>query len=515
MPDEGEAEQADLNENLDRDALVASEVQGTAPSISDGELSCSSESVSLARLVRKLLATGAEFDGQQLPGLLQSHLLELHKSWGTHALLDQNLERDRAESACISVIALVTNRYDMFTKPQDRSVRLRPQQWDSLQQIVAWSEVTPEHLQAVLVLLAIRGLGKNTTILQQVPAHAQRPEKAVLHLISVAENVVPSVSQLGETARELVETALLLHELFNFAQMLQGENVPGNIAQLHEIVAVKGKRKWQFYILFLLGFMSGLASGEGSRFMNANNAQSTISGIRMLLHVLDHTPNAIYWGYLLDRARQLKLPWQTADDLVLVRVACLARVQDEQSYFALRTAWDALYASEKDSLRNHFLADGTRSTAFLLEFLPDCFSNCKANATISLSLLFSVLADLLNQLRMATYTLPEISEPRIMRVDLSEMGQFIWAVKNRFVFQTCISRCSLAPDADDERRVCFRMTGGNWRRIHDKDTDVTLLAYSVHELMQRQHVMEQHLKASVEPPAAAHGDTEEFWRVTF
>lgn len=47
-------------------------------------------------------------------------------------------------------------------------------------------------------------------------------------------------------------------------------------------IARAGDSLFRFYILFLLGFMSGLAGGEGSRFMNAKNADATIGGIRVL-----------------------------------------------------------------------------------------------------------------------------------------------------------------------------------------------------------------------------------------
>lgn len=43
---------------------------------------------------------------------------ELDKLNGTHVVLGQAAERDRGESSCISILALVRNRYDIFTKPQ-------------------------------------------------------------------------------------------------------------------------------------------------------------------------------------------------------------------------------------------------------------------------------------------------------------------------------------------------------------------------------------------------------------
>lgn len=49
----------------------------------------------------------------------------------------------------------------------------------------------------VLVLLAIRALGKSKFVLCQVPSHNRRPESAVLYLVEHSSNVVPSINQLS------------------------------------------------------------------------------------------------------------------------------------------------------------------------------------------------------------------------------------------------------------------------------------------------------------------------------
>ena len=51
-------------------------------------------------------------------------------------------------------------------------------------------------------------------------------------------------------------------------------------------------------------------------------------------------------------------------ELVLVRLSCLARVQDEKEYLQLRTSWDALKARERTILTDHFLADGIQDLGF-------------------------------------------------------------------------------------------------------------------------------------------------------
>lgn len=73
--------------------------------------------------------------------------------------------------------------------------------------------------------------------------------------------------------------------------------------------AVPGDALFRFYILFLLGFMSGLAGGQGSRFMNANNADATIGGIRVLQKLMSVSATAPgskkgSWGLVASRSAE-------------------------------------------------------------------------------------------------------------------------------------------------------------------------------------------------------------------
>ena len=61
--------------------------------------------------------------------------------------------------------------------------------------------------------------------------------------------------------------ALHLHSMFNLAQMLQGENVPANVSQLQESIKRDGVEALRFYILFLLGFMSGDSAAKNQLFL--------------------------------------------------------------------------------------------------------------------------------------------------------------------------------------------------------------------------------------------------------
>lgn len=424
----------------------------------------------------------------ELSEQLQTNLPEISPDHGPHVLFEQGLERDRAESSCICTLALVHNRYDIFTNVQPPSAKLRTSQWDQLQEIVSWIRPTKDKIHAVLVLLAIRSLGKSKSVTNQIPKGERSPESVVLHLIDNFKNVVPSVQALSDEGLMYAKGALNLHAIFNLAQMLQGENVPANVFQLQENVKRDGSEVLRFYILFLLGFMSGLNAGRGSKFMTARRAENVIEGVRMLKYLLEASACGIYWGYLEARAHVLNVPFLTPEDLVLVRLACLARVEDRNAYRQLQEAWHTLGANERTTLLQHFLADGIEDMAFVFEFLPDCVANAVRNPAIGLTCLLELLVCLLHMLQpAASGMMANMPGAKVVLVNLSDMSEFIACVRNRFIFETSISRCKVR---FAHGRVQLEMTGSNWARVNEPNSDITSLAYSVKDVLQKQRQLE-------------------------
>jgi len=447
--------------------------------------------------IEELMGSPVDCVDDEFQARLRKCLPELDPKLGPHKVFEQDAERDRAESSCLSVLALLANRYETFTAPQGTNSKLLERQWRDLQGIISWIAPTTEQVHGVLVLLAIRALGKSKTVLRQVPKNARRPERAILYLISSEQHVVPSVRFLSERATSFVQQALEVHEKFNLAQMLQGENVPGSVLILQDVIQdleEDGEDVFHFYILFLLGFMCGLAGGRGSRFLDSKNAEGVISGIRMLQQLLNGTPRGIYWGFLSARAQALGLPKETAEDLVLVRMACLARVTDDSGYIQLRSSWDALGFRERSILTEHFLADGISDRAFIFEFLPACVNHAQTNPIIGLTLMLEVLVDLLSNLALALPDLAVNPAEKMITVDLSDMSEFVAVVQNRFVFQTCMARSRFNKVGN---RLRVEMTGGNWARTSDVDSDMTTLAYGIKDVFMRQQALEslvrQHL----------------------
>ena len=67
-------------------------------------------------------------------------------------------------------------------------------------------------------------------------------EAGLLKSLSAAgsAHVVPSASYLTPAAVEIIKSTLVVHETFNLAQMLQGENVPGSVVKLKELISQEG-----------------------------------------------------------------------------------------------------------------------------------------------------------------------------------------------------------------------------------------------------------------------------------
>eukprot|EP00913_Durusdinium_trenchii_P035467 g33192.t1 len=153
----------------------------------------------LADDLRKFLANldTKEVEAEEVPEMLRKYIPELNPETGTHVVFKQQGERERGESSCISILALVTGSYEMFTMPQNPTNRLRREQWYQLRDIIRWIQPTQDQLHAVLILLSIRALGKSKELVNQLPKDKRRPERAVLHIIEHHKNVVPSADSLG------------------------------------------------------------------------------------------------------------------------------------------------------------------------------------------------------------------------------------------------------------------------------------------------------------------------------
>jgi len=442
-------------------------------------------------------ATLERADPESLVNKLREVYVELDPIRGLHAMYSEPLEREKAECGCLCLAALASNSYDYFVAPQKVESRLESGQWNQLRGILSWAAPTQEMLQAAFFLLSVRSIGKYRTVTRQLPEAHQRPEAALLYILDHFPNVVPTVHSLSETAKSLVTNVLQLQQDFILPQMLQGENVPANLAQLQCFVQDKGEETLKFYVVFLLGFLSALQGGQGSSFMTAANAKNIILGLSTVQQLLSKDPRLLYWMYIYQRGLQLRQPASSSEDLALLRLACLCRVSDARSFEELSRDWAELTAHDQDVLTQHFLASGIQSAAIVFEFLPLCLERAKRNRHVSVPCLLEVLVVLVEAVFAVRANEPTAGV--IITVDLSNLAAFILMVQNRFVFQTCLSRSKLiaqhASQKHDQgkRDVWFRLdlTEDNWNRVNERQHDVALLASTVRDILHRQQSTKQ------------------------
>jgi len=285
---------------------------------------------------------------------------------------------------------------------------------------------------------------------------------------------------MDQNMSTLVMDALELQQEFNFAQMLQGENVAGNLCQLKDFMHTKGgEDTLKFFVLILLGFMSGLAGGTGSRFMTCRNAETTIMGLNTMQHVLNEDPARLYWTYIYHRGLGLSRAPQHSTDLAVIRLACLCRIQTQKDFLSLQRSWDALGTPEQQELCKHLLADGITNSAVIFEFLPLCLERANTNPFVTVPCFLEVLVELVQAVRSSEPAL----QSRMLTVDLADMAAFTLMVRNSFIFQTCLSRAKLNKQDD---RFYLEVTQENWRRVSEPHTDIIMLATSVRDLARSQ-----------------------------
>ncbi|CAE7225657.1 CNGA3 [Symbiodinium sp. KB8] len=386
---------------------------------------------------------------------LREAFVELDPEYGLHARFSDTKEQERAESAILSLIAIVRGDYRMYTAAQPEQRRLTESQWQHIQELFAWTAPNDEKLLAVIFLLAVKGATKYRSLTRQLPVGLQRQEKAMNFILDT-----------------------WMQGTFSFAQMLQGENVPANIRDLKEAIQPRGGEELlKFYVLYLLGFMSGIAGGKGSRFMTQGNARTTLLGLSTLQHILEQDPAPLYWTYIHYRGLELGRRAKTPADLSLLRLACNCRVQTSKDLEALQNAWDFLTGPEQQELTKNLLADGIATRAVVCEFLPLCLERACSNPFVKVSALLQVLVELLKAVHAAAE-----QGDFIVTVDLADLAAFILMVRNSYVFETCLARATLTMR---EERFYVDVSQNNWRRVSEPATDVVLLASSVRELVHK------------------------------
>lgn len=388
---------------------------------------------------------------------------ELHGVLGPFAVGRLLNEVKRSICAMLSVISLVKDRYEDFTAAQSEERKMTRTQWQEMQRFVKWTHLNEETLCAMLVFLAIRGIGKVKPLVNQLPPEQRTPEKAVLYVIETLPELVPSFQLLNSNMKELVKNSLLLHNSFKFPQLLQGENLPYHLARLQAVQGASphgGDKVLKFYLLALVAIMAalkGVQSPSSALFMDSSQAVRTLGAIKCLQQLGTASPHSIYWSYISAHATHCGMPTSTAEDLVLARLCLLFRADTHDECSQIAQDWHALPSQAKEILARHFLADGISRRAFMLKFLPDYFVSAKQNPEVGVYSSLCVLCDLLELLQMETH-----AGAMCIKVDFSDVAKFVEDTRNAQTFDMCAERMTVSCIGSAEMQLQF-ITGSENR----------------------------------------------------
>lgn len=437
-----------------------------------------------------------ELDASDVQQKLEVCFWEL-KPDGVYLELKQEQELNNALNACSSLVYLLLGDYRAFTDCQGHASRVTKEQWQELQDIVRWVDASVDGAHAVLVLLACRGLEKVPLLRSEVPK-CVKGGRALLSIFERMEFLMPSIKGLCESGRELLEDLLLIHEDFSFLQFLQGENTPASIKELERLVAQAegGMKAFKLYVLFLLGLMCGptfrrraaMKKNEpGAVPPESVNAQFTILGLQALQQIgRGRQPQAIYWSYMASRAQLIGLPTVVSSDFALARLACLNGAETLVDLQQVLEAWQGLDSRDRETLKEHFLADGIEEQAHQLLYLPHCFKRAKENPAAGLQALLEILAELIDLL------CAKKDVQQNVRVDLADLASFIAVVRSQVIFRTCIERSRIIYSIrNGKRSMQLEMTPKNWSRSSDMDGEDIALAYGIRKLLRRQKALEE------------------------
>mmetsp|Transcript_7372 Transcript_7372/g.16003 ORF Transcript_7372/g.16003 Transcript_7372/m.16003 type:complete len:1388 (+) Transcript_7372:61-4224(+) len=468
-----------------------------------GSMASTTSAHPLEDLIQDVKEGKYDGDPSHLAEGLPLYFPELSTKDGIYMQMDHSRERARAVLAVSSALWTTTGKYESIIVGQPEATKLTEDVWERLQEQNEWAAMDQETLEAALVFLALRGLGKSKKFLRLCPITARREREdavvAAMESRQMAVNLLPSTSHLSREQSKKVKQALRLSAELNLGQFVQGECVPERLNELKMAVEKYGEEVLKFYVLTSMWMMCGLTGNDkpqGSLFLNNQNAKMLLLAFDCLRQMGTWDSGTIYWSYIASRGQQLNFHVDTNTDdpqtLVLSRLVCMTRAQDEQGKASLIKAWKSLTEDERQALTLCFLDDGIEEQAFVFVFLPAFLDNAKANEHVTLRggllCLLKIIEMLYSSKSMAkTYA-------KTVNVDLSDAAKIIKIATSVKALDFGLEYAKIL---QNDNRVWIVMTARSWdeAQVPRKRSDPhDILCEMVKEVSRRQNALEKSLK---------------------
>lgn len=296
---------------------------------------------------------------------------------------------------CVSVLCLkwlISRDYDSFTSTQPSAIRLSRKSFEQLCDIVQQLLTTsgPQALTALVVAIVVGDVGKNKSFREELCERLERPDlaDAVNHDVMLYKaatiGMLRPISILRDDYKQDVIEGLKFGSKLNIAQLVQAENVPGN---LQYVQTLGGKER-----VFLLKYLEVVldvcgAAGHFDSRSAYSMTEPVFQGFTWCRSALEDLKDgkvglrSAYDQVLTKRGKLLQakgvkhLDVNIPRDRALLRLMATARTADPVKAELIMEAFDTMRNTTRQRLIEGLSVDGVDDgEAILLYYIPAVFS---------------------------------------------------------------------------------------------------------------------------------------------
>lgn len=305
------------------------------------------------------------------------------------------------ETICGALVVYwtVSDQSDAFSRGQQSETKISEQSWSKLQNMMAEAGINTEPvLNAVLVIIFTKLLGKIPKLRQQLAPQAEGEKQVLAHVLDTCPKVLPSYCRLDEPHRALVRECLTRD--FNFSQFLCAELLPASITTVKEMVTLPCQDNTKCLSIFLYCLFVELAASmgpknlDGSLYMTEAKWLEFESGWEAMNHLAEESEQDIYDRIMYKKAENLGLPFikSKPESRAVVRLALLCRVMEPGQGRKVQAAFESLAAEDQKNLSKYLTMDGlTQKPAFILDHSSTFLENALKNGEVGLDAALKIL----------------------------------------------------------------------------------------------------------------------------
>jgi len=281
---------------------------------------------------------------------------------------------------------LYNGDYISFTACQNPQIKLTKKSFDILKEYVFDKSLKNEKdlMEALIVFTVINDLGKVKSVVNQVKSKTHVEELDHDKILSSALKLSPDLFQSFHKLKDDLKKNLIigLEAQFNFAQFVQGENLPANLAGLQKLGSLGEQAAlvatlFNLHALFDMAGAAAMFSLNGSLVLTEETYHDIMFAIQSVESVINGSSvTEVYCNYMNARGKSLKIIPQNSENRAILRLCCMSRYHEEQE---AKTILDSIQNLPSDTwnrlIEELDYVDNNNRTSIVLYYAPALLCN--------------------------------------------------------------------------------------------------------------------------------------------